>query len=190
MVKDNKVILYVIIAIVFIFFVPNVLANLFENKSDLGNATNNNQQQQEERMPNDLINLLNNAIYVTGIERVAGEKVSILNNLVKYVDIEVGDGREVEEGLRISLDYVGGTVIQNRVAVFDVSPKDFPLEFGLGVDPLIPGFVEGIKGMKEGGIRVIEIQPEAGYGNQNIPGIPANSVITFIVKINRVSDGT
>jgi len=99
-------------------------------------------------------------------------------------DIVVGKGGELVMGKRVSLHYIlslaDGTTIQNS--------KDFgtPFEFTLGVDSLIPGWEQGVIGMKEGGVRTIIIPPELGYGPNQQGPIPANSTLVFTIELLEV----
>jgi peptidylprolyl isomerase len=52
---------------------------------------------------------------------------------------------------------------------------------------VVPGFSEGIVGMKVGGRREIVIPPALGYGDQSQPGLPANSTLVFVVDLVGIS---
>ena len=58
--------------------------------------------------------------------------------------------------------------------------------FVLGSGQVIPGFDVGIAGMREGGIRLIVIDPKAGYGSQQTGRIPPNTTLRFIVELYEV----
>ena len=51
---------------------------------------------------------------------------------------------------------------------------------------VVKGFQEGITGMRVGGERTLVMPPALGYGNNPPPGIPANSVLVFKVKLNSI----
>jgi peptidylprolyl isomerase len=48
--------------------------------------------------------------------------------------------------------------------VFDSSRGGDPLEFTVGAGEVIPGFDEGVRGMRVGDSRTVEIEPEDAYG--------------------------
>jgi peptidylprolyl isomerase len=78
------------------------------------------------------------------------------------------------------------TVTVNYVKAFDSSwkrgqPTSFPLS---GV---IPGWTQGIPGMKVGGRRELIIPPSLAYKSQAQAGIPANSTLVFVIDLLSVS---
>lgn len=98
---------------------------------------------------------------------------------VQYLDTEEGTGEEVTEGATISFYYtlflLDGTRLQSNVAT---SPATVPL------DNLVPGFAEGVLGMKEGGSRRLYVPTELAYGNRPPdPSIPVNADLLFEVEI-------
>lgn len=59
--------------------------------------------------------------------------------------------------------------------------------FTLGTGAVIAGFDEGIRGMKVGGRRQVIIPPALGYGDRATGGIPANSILVFVIDLNRIN---
>jgi peptidylprolyl isomerase len=107
---------------------------------------------------------------------------------LKYQDIVVGTGVEAEKGKNIWVHYIG-TLEDGKK--FDASyDRNQPLGFQLGVGQVIPGWDEGLLGMKVGGKRKLIIPPGLAYGDVGIPGgngeaaiIPPNATLTFIVEL-------
>ncbi|HVL12673.1 MAG TPA: FKBP-type peptidyl-prolyl cis-trans isomerase [Gemmata sp.] len=98
---------------------------------------------------------------------------------LKYRDLKVGDGPEVNRGATVTAYYTGWLT---NGSVFDSSRKrGEPIPFSL--DEVIKGWTEGIPGMKVGGIRKLYIPAELAYGARGRPGIPANSTLIFEVEI-------
>lgn len=96
-------------------------------------------------------------------------------------DTLVGTGAEVQSGDTIKIHYTGtledGTVFDSSVE------RGEPLEAQIGVGMLIPGWDQGIPGMKIGGKRHLVIPAELGYGSRAVGSIPANSTLIFDVEL-------
>ena len=134
---------------------------------------------QEEHMEQEQRKLYNEGTKLVSVSNQS------LANLVQISDLKEGDGDLVGEKSIIRLSYIGFLRDEETgdERVFDENLTK-TVEFNLGLGTLIPGFEAGLVGMKENGLRMIIIQPEAGYGDREIPGIPANSVLHFIVEIH------
>lgn len=96
-------------------------------------------------------------------------------------DTIVGTGAEAAGGASITVNYVGKL---DNGQVFDASSNHGqPFTFTLGVGQVIPGWDQGILGMKVGGKRTLVIPAELAYGDRAIGSIPANSTLTFEVEL-------
>ena len=110
---------------------------------------------------------------------------------LQYVDLKVGSGTTVQPGASVSVQYTGW--LSSNGQKFD-SSKDRgnqPLCAILAnvqqsqgeCTPVIPGWNEGVPGMKIGGRRKIIIPPALGYGDQGAGPIPANAKLVFTVEV-------
>jgi peptidylprolyl isomerase len=100
---------------------------------------------------------------------------------VKIEDTQVGTGAEAVPGKTLTVHYTGK--LENG-KVFDSSVGKDPLTFVLGGGQLIPGFEQGVSGMKVGGKRVVTIPPSLGYGEQGAGDvIPPNSTLIFELEL-------
>ncbi len=98
-------------------------------------------------------------------------------------DVYVGDGKVIKPGGSGTFQYSG--VLFSDGSAFDSSwQRGEPISFAL--NQVIPGWQEGIPGMKEGGRRLLIVPPALAYGNHNIPGIPPNSTLVFVVDLVKV----
>lgn len=97
-------------------------------------------------------------------------------------DVTVGTGTEAVPGRRVRVHYTG-TLMEGTK--FDSSrDRDEPFEFTLGKGEVIPGWDEGIKGMKVGGSRRLTIPSRMAYGPISPgAGIPANAALKFDVEL-------
>jgi FKBP-type peptidyl-prolyl cis-trans isomerase len=111
-------------------------------------------------------------------------------NGVRYADIKVGNGTRVQAGNTITADYTLFLATSGKKLQSSKDPGAQKLTGVLtkGNGGLIPGFVDGVSGMKVGGIRRIFIPGDQAYGAQPPdPSIPANADLLFIVTLENVS---
>jgi peptidylprolyl isomerase len=106
---------------------------------------------------------------------------------LKVEDLIEGTGPAAKSGDKISVRYVG--VLYNNNKEFDSSWKrgKAPFELTLGEGQVIPGWDQGLVGMKVGGRRRLTIPPDLAYGAQGQPPtIPANSTLVFDVDLTKI----
>ena len=95
---------------------------------------------------------------------------------VYYKDLVVGAGTELVVGKAASVNYVG--TLPNGTQ-FDAGQYTFTP----GAHRVIPGWEEGVPGMKVGGKRLLVIPPDLGYGATGQGSIPPNAVLVFTVEL-------
>ncbi|KAL7945881.1 hypothetical protein V8C42DRAFT_321832 [Trichoderma barbatum] len=95
-------------------------------------------------------------------------------------DRTIGKGRTVKNGDTVGVRYIGK--LQNGQQ-FDANKKGKPFSFKIGKGQVIKGWDVGIVGMAIGGERRLTIPAHLAYGSKSLPGIPANSQLTFDVKL-------
>jgi peptidylprolyl isomerase len=98
-------------------------------------------------------------------------------------EIITGTGTEAKAGDSVTVNYVGALYSNGKV--FDASWKrKEPFTFTLGKGQVIPGWDQGVAGMKVGGRRELIIPSELAYGKQgHPPTIPPNAPLIFIVDL-------
>ncbi len=80
---------------------------------------------------------------------------------LQIIDLEEGTGPEAAAGRQVAVHYVG--VAFSTGEQFDSSyDRGTPLTFPLGAGRVIPGWDNGLIGMKVGGRRRLEIPPAPG----------------------------
>jgi hypothetical protein len=113
------------------------------------------------------------------------ESPQTLDSGLVVEDLECGDGEEAQRGDLVTVHYTG-TLENGRK--FDSSRdrgEPFPLRLGAGM--VIPGWEEGLPGMRAGGTRKLTIPPELGYGEAGRPPeIPPNSTLVFEIELLEV----
>lgn len=98
-------------------------------------------------------------------------------------EIEKGTGAEAKSGDEITVQYVG--VGYESKEEFDSSwSRNEPFPLTLGTGGVIPGWEQGIEGMKVGGRRELIIPPNLAYGPQGSPpAIGPNETLIFVVDL-------
>ncbi|CAN5436693.1 hypothetical protein BH10ACT1_BH10ACT1_36280 [soil metagenome] len=104
---------------------------------------------------------------------------------LKTNDIKVGTGDEAKKGNYATVNYLG--VACSTGQQFDSSwdnGEPFPITLGEGT---IPGFYEGIYGMKVGGLRLIEIPFAEAYGSAGQGTIGPNEPLVFVIQLEALA---
>ncbi|MDA8018267.1 MAG: FKBP-type peptidyl-prolyl cis-trans isomerase [Thermoanaerobaculia bacterium] len=105
---------------------------------------------------------------------------------LRYADLVVGEGDEARPGHQVSVHYVGKLTDGTE---FDSSrTRDQPFEFALGQGVVIPGWDEGVAGMRVGGRRRLVIPPHLAYGDRGAGHlVPPGATLDFDVELLGVS---
>jgi peptidylprolyl isomerase len=107
-------------------------------------------------------------------------------------DIEVGEGEEMKAAYRVMVTYVGrypggeASFDRNDQKDEDGKPAKPPYVIVIGRRKAIPGFEDGIIGMKKGGTRKITVPWQKGYGLHGSPdgGIKPKTDLEFTVTLH------
>jgi peptidylprolyl isomerase len=107
---------------------------------------------------------------------------------LQSVDLVEGKGKAAKAGDTVSVQYVGNS--WSTGAQFDASwdRGSEPFTLPLGAGQVIPGWDQGIVGMKKGGRRLLVIPPDLAYGAQSpSPDIGPNETLIFVVDLEKIS---
>jgi FKBP-type peptidyl-prolyl cis-trans isomerase FkpA len=99
-----------------------------------------------------------------------------------YETLKEGTGPSAQSGQTVTIHYTG-TLTDGQV--FDSSREGNkpPFTVVIGTGRVIPGWDEGVPGMKVGERRKLTIPPELAYGAQGQGKIPPNSTLIFDVDL-------
>jgi FKBP-type peptidyl-prolyl cis-trans isomerase len=96
-------------------------------------------------------------------------------------ELVVGTGATATVGSTVTVNYIG---MFTNGSVFDSSyDRGQPIQFVVGAGQLIPGFEQGVVGMKVGGKRRLTIPPSLAYGSAGYGPIPGNTTVVFDVEL-------
>ncbi len=104
-------------------------------------------------------------------------------------DLLVGTGDDAVAGRTLTVNYTGwlynAAQPDQKGAQFDSSRGEgrTPLVFTLGAGQVIPGFDQGLVGLKVGGLRRLIIPPSLAYGGVRNGPIPPNATLVFEVEL-------
>lgn len=109
--------------------------------------------------------------------------------MASEIQIEIlteGTGDMADAGKTVSVHYEGQLM---DGSVFDASkPRGQAFRFTIGAGQVIPGWEQGVTGMKVGEIRKLTIPPELAYGSSGAGDvIPPDATLIFTIELLEVS---
>ena len=111
---------------------------------------------------------------------------------LQITDGAVGSGAVATTGKEVTVHYTGWLydpkAADKHGKKFDSSrDRGEPIEFTLFAGDVIPGWDQGISGMKVGEKRTLVIPPNLAYGSAGSPPlIPPNATLVFDVELTAV----
>lgn len=104
---------------------------------------------------------------------------------LQKIDLKVGDGQEVKAGDTVTVHYTGATAKDGKIFESSLDGGQ-PVTFGLS--QVIPGWTQGLPGMKVGGTRRLLIPAALAYGEKGAgTDIPPNADLVFDVQLIAIS---
>ena len=102
-------------------------------------------------------------------------------------DLLIGEGQAATgPGQFVTVHYTGWLEDGSE---FDSSRRGEPFSFPLGVGYVIPGWDQGLVGMRVGGKRRLTIPSELGYGARGAgTAIPPNATLVFEIELLEISE--
>jgi FKBP-type peptidyl-prolyl cis-trans isomerase len=112
---------------------------------------------------------------------------------LQIVDVTVGTGIEATAGKLVATHYVlylydpaGSEGRGQRLQASRDAGRTY--DFRLGTNSSIPGYEQGIIGMRTGGARRVTVPPSLAYGAGGQGSIPGNAWIVFEIELIGVAD--
>ena len=135
--------------------------------------------------------ILFNVDLASAESQISQKEMKLEKNITSLIikDTVVGNGRQAEKGLAVTVHYTGWLYDPNQKdgkgKKFDSSlDRNDPFVFNLGAGQVIRGWDDGVDGMKIHGKRTLIIPPDMGYGSRGAGGvIPPNATLIFDVEL-------
>lgn len=109
---------------------------------------------------------------------------------LQTIDITTGHGAVAKSGDQVTVKYVGVGCSSGKAfdaSYTDGAPKQ-EFSFKLGAGQVIPGWDQGVAGMRVGGVRELAIPGSLAYGaSGSPPKIGPNAPLLFVVALEKVS---
>ena len=109
--------------------------------------------------------------------QISQKEIKLEKNITSLIikDTVLGNGRQAEKGLAVTVHYTGWLYDPNQKdgkgKKFDSSlDRNDPFVFNLGGGQVIRGWDDGVDGMKIHGKRTLIIPPDMGYGSRGAGG--------------------
>jgi len=104
----------------------------------------------------------------------------------RYRDLAPGAGPAAESGDVATMHYIGWLDEQGEKGreFYDTRQEDDPVSFVIGTDWVMPGWNEGVTGMRKGGRRLLLLPPALGFGASGVDDIiPPNAALILQIEL-------
>ncbi len=123
----------------------------------------------------------NQVVTINRPTRVSGEGLVTASG-VRYWEILAGEGSPATKGHAVKVLYTAW-IENGKEFASSASDGRAPI-ITLGAGQVIPGWEEGMVGMKVGGKRQLRIPPDLAYGAAGVPSlVPPNATLIFDVEL-------
>lgn len=187
--KSQRIGIWIIAAVMAIGSVGAYFVVILANNNDSGQQQNLQQVYSEYlaavQKQTDELSAKHYATFAPFAERVRSFDATAAQEQLRYEDLVVGEGGVIDGATPFAVYYIGWN---EHGTVFDQSIGDgvlkSPLAISDGLDKasLIEGWIEGLKGMRIGGVRELTIPSEKAYKETGSgENIAPNSPLKFVV---------
>lgn len=135
-----------------------------------------------------------------GEEQPAREKYIADNNITAkptadglyIIPIEKGNGPKVQDGKQVTVNYTGrlldGTVFDSSDPTSGFADAHDPISYVVGQQPMIRGWEEAVKTMRQGDKVRIIVPSDLGYGAYGGGPIPPYATLVFDIEVLTVAE--
>ncbi len=120
---------------------------------------------------------------------MAGDNFSVTPMGARYQELQAGTGLPVAAGDLVTMHFICWLDDHGRKGrtIFNSRKDGRPVSFVVGTDRVMPGWNEGVTGMRAGGRRLVLLPPSLAYGGRAIDGIiPPNAGLIFVIEVMAV----
>jgi FKBP-type peptidyl-prolyl cis-trans isomerase FkpA len=103
------------------------------------------------------------------------------------VDLTIGTGAEATPGTTAAVSYGAWLYSVSAADHKGTQIDSSQFSFVLGANQVIPGFDQGVTGMKEGGTRRLIVPPSLAYGSTGNQTVPPNAALVFDIALATVT---
>lgn len=113
---------------------------------------------------------------------------TITDSGLRYEDIKVGEGDLCTgRGQTAIVHYTGW--LEDGTPFDSSRERDEPFSFPVDCSYVIPGWDEGVQGMRVGGVRRLTVPPALAYGERGAGSvIPPNATLVFEIELLELSE--
>lgn len=110
---------------------------------------------------------------------------------LRFKDLQVGEGAAAQPGMVATIHFIGWLDkdgVRGR-EIYNSRREGRPVSFVIGTDGVMPGWNEGVVGMKPGGSRMLLLPPAMAFGSRQVDGVvPANAPMMFRIELLSLDD--
>jgi len=104
----------------------------------------------------------------------------------QYKDLKPGTGEAAAVGDIVTIHFINwleNNGVQGK-EIYNTRKENKTVSFVVGTDKVMPGWNEGVIGMKQGGRRLLKLPPALGYGAKGVQGlVQANARLIFVIDL-------
>jgi peptidylprolyl isomerase len=117
---------------------------------------------------------------------VAADQFLLTPQGARYQDLKSGTGERAEPGDVVTMHFVFwlDAAGSKGKEIYNTRRERRPVSFVVGTDRVMPGWSDGVIGMKQGGKRLLMLPPALGYGARGVEGvIPPDAALIFVIDL-------